>query len=72
MLMYKGVIMKKLNKEAVLILSAKKCMTQKEVAQNAGISTMTMRKGFKEPISLTIIGKLARALGVEIEEIILE
>lgn len=60
----------KLNKNAVELLMARKQLTVKEMADNAGISVRTYYTGCNKDILPTKVGALAAALGVDVEEII--
>lgn len=61
-----------LNKRAIDLLLAKKKMTVRELIRTSGINAQTYYKGFEEDIYPKTIGKLADALQVEPEEIIIQ
>lgn len=62
----------KLNKTAVELLLARNQMTVKEMASNAGISERTYYTGCNKNILPVKVGALAKALGVDPEEIIVK
>ncbi len=62
----------KLNKTSIDLLRAKKCLQVKDVAAAAGVSTVTIQNGYKKNIDPVCVGKLAKALGVDVEEIIIK
>lgn len=62
----------KLDKATVELLRAKQCVTLKALAKKAGISQSTINIGFKKDIQPLAVGKLAAALGVEPEDIIVK
>lgn len=61
-----------LDERKINILLAKKKMTKQQLIESARISKPTLLKGFKENIAPASIGRIADALGVEVEEIIKE
>lgn len=63
--------MRKINMTVVDMLRARKCMTSRELAQNAGISIVTLNKAYNSAVSLVVIGKVAKALNVDVTEIII-
>lgn len=60
----------KLNKRNLDLIRARKCMQIKEVATVAGVAAVTIQNGYKRDIAPECVGKIARALGVDVEEII--
>lgn len=62
----------KLNKKKIDLLRAKNCMSTTKLSNVSGVSQTTIRKGYKENISIVAVGKIATALGVSVEEIIIE
>lgn len=60
----------KLDKEKVYSLKARQGMLLKDLSATSGVGLTTIHKGFKTDISPVCIGKLAIALGVEMEGII--
>lgn len=64
--------MMKLDKKRFDLIRAEKCMTFKKVTELSGVSAVTIRKGFKNKISGVAVGKIAKALGVPVKEIIIE
>ncbi len=62
----------RLNKAALDLLRAKNCITVKELARKAEISQPTINNGYKRDIDPLPIGKLARALNVRVEDIIIQ
>lgn len=61
-----------LDERKINILLAKRQMTREQLTKSAKISKPTLLKGFKEKIAPTSIGRIAAALGVDVEEIIKE
>lgn len=62
----------RLDKAKLYILLAKHCMTMRDLAKKSGVSTTTCYKGIKEKITPAIVGKIARALCCNIEDIIIQ
>ena len=62
----------RLDERKINILLAKRQMTKQQLIEKAKVSKKTFFKGFKEKIAPASIGKIATALGVEVEEIIEE
>lgn len=62
----------KLNRQALDLLRAKHCLTMAELAEKAGISKTTINTGYKKDIDPVPIGKLAKALCVAPEDIIMK
>lgn len=62
----------KLDKNAVSLLLAQRKMTLREAARRANMSDRTIYKGFKKGITPKPVGKLAAALGVDPEDIIVK
>lgn len=58
----------KLDKEKIYLLRAKHCLTIQQLAKKAGISTREISKS--EDIGAVPAGKIARALDVDVEEIL--
>lgn len=61
-----------INIDVINLELARMCMTWKDLSQLSGISTVTLakiNKGFRNPKPITI-GKIAKALNVDIEKII--
>jgi len=61
----------KLDKRKIKILLAEKCMMTKDLCEVSGVSHATITKGYSKEISPLSVGKLAVALGVPVEEIVL-
>lgn len=57
-----------LNKEKLFLLRANQCMTVKDLAAKAGVSCREISKN--GPIGAIPAGKIAKALGVPVEEIV--
>ncbi len=62
----------KLNKQSVDLLRARHCLMLKELAEKAGVSTVTIQCGYKRDIAPECVGKIARALNVDVGEIIVK
>lgn len=62
----------KLNKDAVDLLLAKKCLSVQEMVKLAGIGAKTYYTGIKNGIYPKQAGKIAQALDCDVEEIIQE
>ena len=62
----------KLNKNKLDLIRARKCAQLKDIAAAAGVSTATIQKGYKRDIAPECIGKIAKALNVDVEEIIVK
>lgn len=58
-----------LNKEKLFLLRANQCMTVKELAKKAGVSCREISKSAS--IGAVPAGKIAKALGVPVEEIVI-
>ena len=59
-------------KDALHLAMAKQCMNPYEVCRNAGISYQTFRKVHNgKRCKPTTIGKIAKALGVPVESLVL-
>jgi transcriptional regulator with XRE-family HTH domain len=64
----------KIDNEKLEIAMANECMLCKELCSKAGIGESTLRQikaGMRNPTPATV-GKIARALGVKVQEIIVE
>lgn len=61
----------KLNRNKIKLLLAEKLMMTKELCKISGISQVTLRRGYEKNISPLSAGKLAAALGVPVEEIVI-
>ena len=61
----------RLNRNKIMLLLAKKQITQKKLANIAKVAYLTIEKGYEKEISPASVGKIAAALGVPVEEIIL-
>lgn len=61
-----------LNKEKVEVMLARKCMTYKDLCNKSGVWYQTIWKSFnrKKDTQPYTVGLIARALGVDVEEII--
>ncbi|WP_312353922.1 helix-turn-helix domain-containing protein [Aminipila sp.] len=62
----------RIDKTALFIAMANKRISQKELAEVSGISSSTISHGFSNTVLPTTIGKLAHALNVPVEQIILK
>ena len=62
----------RLNKNKLLLLMAKNKLTIKELSIKAKICEQTYYKALEEKITPKQVGKIAEALGVEPEEIIID
>lgn len=62
----------KIDKRKLEMQRAKKCLQVKELATVAGVATTTIQNGYKREIAPECVGKIARALGVDVEEIIVK
>ncbi len=61
-----------LDKYKIDILMAKKQFNRKDLLKEAGISDFTYYKCFERGTSPKNVGKIAKALGVDVEEIIVK
>lgn len=62
----------KINSEKLKIAQANSCLNNKELCKNAGIGTITLleiKNGKRKP-TLKTIGKIAKALGVDVTELL--
>lgn len=66
--------MLKVDKRAFIIARAKECLTTDELAEKAGIGRNTIARieNSKTNATPAIIGKLARALNVPVESLLIE
>ncbi|SCJ97737.1 Uncharacterised protein [uncultured Eubacterium sp.] len=62
----------KLNKYAVEMLRARRCITTNQLANNAKVSAVTIRRGYENNIDAVCVGKFAKALNINVEDIIQE
>ncbi|SCJ87609.1 anaerobic benzoate catabolism transcriptional regulator [uncultured Eubacterium sp.] len=62
----------KLSKIKISMLRAKKGLSVKQLASLAKVSDRTITKGFTDEINPMCIGRIANALGAQIEDIIFE
>lgn len=62
----------RLSKTAIDLFRARQCMEMRQLASKASVSEMSIRNGYKQGITPVTIGKIAKALGVDPEEIILK
>lgn len=62
----------KLNKAAIDLLRAKQCIMLDELAGMAKVSKSTICKGYTRDIDPLPVGKIARALNVPVEDIIVK
>lgn len=62
----------KLNKPAIDLLLAKKCWNVQDMAKEASVSTNTYYAGIKGNIYPKQVGKIAAALNVDVESIIVQ
>lgn len=64
----------KLNRNLLLLAMAKGCMTDKELAERAGVALPTLAKikAGKRSAKPATVGKIARALGVDVTDLIRE
>lgn len=62
----------KLDKRAVDVALAEKCMSRKDLAQITGMHASSVRRATtgKHSVHPVTVGKIARALGVSVEAII--
>lgn len=60
----------KIDKWKFKLACARACMTRKEVEQAAGIRNGTMSTALNKGVSPATVGKIARALGVDVLDII--
>lgn len=58
-----------LNKEKLFLLRASQCLTVRELAKKASVSPREISKN--APIGAVPAGKIAKALGVPVEEIVM-
>ncbi|MCQ4637701.1 helix-turn-helix transcriptional regulator [Anaerovorax odorimutans] len=61
----------KLDRSKLMMMQAKKKLTLKEIAKMSGVSYETIRKSYTKEIGPVQIGKIADALDVPVEEIII-
>lgn len=59
----------KLNRQRYMLARARACMGQKDL-EAAGISKGTLCRALREEVRPETIGKIAKALGVDVTEII--
>lgn len=64
--------MMKLDRFRVELAIARSGETVKAIAHKAGVSDRTIYRGFESHIRCEKVGKIARALGVDVEEIIVK
>lgn len=62
----------KIDRKTFDLLLAKRKWTLKEAAAKAGISDRTIYRGFESDVTPKHIGKLAEALGVTVENLIIK
>lgn len=62
----------KTNENKLDLLRARKGLSRKELAEKAKIGTTTLRVSHKKDVDAVVIGKIAKALEVDPEEIILK
>ena len=62
----------KLNKSAIDLLRAKQCLSMVDISKLAKVGTNTIYAGFTRDIDPLPVGRIAKALGVDPEEIILK
>lgn len=60
----------RVDKKKLDLCRAKKCMSAKDMLKAANVSSVTISKIDTKEINAVVVGKLARALGVEPEEIL--
>ena len=60
----------KLNKTKVEILRGREDLSVPALAEKAGVCAATIYNGYVRDIEVKCIGRIARALGVDIEDII--
>ena len=60
-----------LNKKAICLLMSKKCWNVGELLKNSGVTSYTFYRGLHSGVTPKYAGKLARALDVDVEEIII-
>lgn len=61
-----------LNKDTLDLLRARECLTVLALAKKAGISQSTINTGYKKEIDPVPVGKIAKALNVDVKDIIIE
>lgn len=61
----------RLNKAAIEMARAKTCMRYDALETASGVSRSTVFKGYKTDIDPVCVGKIAKALGVPVEEIVM-
>lgn len=61
-----------LDKNKVTMLRAEKCMSLRALAEKSKVCTATIRRSFKQSIAPETAGKIAAALGVPVQDIIIE
>ena len=62
----------KLNRQAIDLRRARQCISIAMLARRAGISASSINNGYKKGVTAVVAGKIARALEVDPEEIILK
>jgi len=65
------VITLRLNKAAIEMARAKTCMRYDALEATSGVSRSTVFKGYRTDIDPVCVGKIAKALGVPVEEIVM-
>lgn len=61
----------RINKNALDIIVAERCLQYKEVAEKAGISTNCIYGATKNNVTPITVGKIAKALDVPVQDIII-
>lgn len=62
----------KLKKKAIDLLRARTCMTVNDLSKTSGVSKCTINAGYERDINPVAAGKLAKALNVDVTEIIIK
>lgn len=62
----------RLDKRKIMMQLANRCMKLKALAEASGVTEQTIRRGYKTNVYPDTAGKIAAALGVPVEEIIIE
>ena len=62
----------KLNKNKMDLIRTRQCMTLEQLRIKAKCSHNSIKKGYQEDVDPNVIGRIAKALGVDVAEIIVQ
>lgn len=60
----------RLNSKKVFLIMARKCMSKKDLARALGVSGATCSRYFTHSLTAKTLGRIAKALNVDAEELI--